>query len=65
MKQIVERLKAAWCVLTHREYIVFTTTTYYSKNKINNISCFVGDNNTKLFNESAEMFLTDKVNKND
>lgn len=57
MKQIIERLKAAWCVLTHKEYIVFTTTTDYSKKKIENISCFVGDNNTKLFNESAEEFL--------
>lgn len=65
MKKILERLKAAWCVLTHKEYIVFTTTTNYESGTIEKISCFVGDNNTYVFNETSMEFLKDVIYNND
>ena len=65
MKKILKRIKAAWCVLTHKEYIVFTTTTNYEIGKIEKISCFVGDNNTYVFNETSMEFLTEVIYNND
>lgn len=60
---MIERIKAAWCVLFHREYTVFTTTTDYSKERIEKISCYIGDSNTVPFNVACENFLKACVNK--